>query len=47
MKGERVLGENIVDNGGFKIVYMVYRYWFKLKDLNEVKDFFGLILILE
>lgn len=29
------------------LVYMVYRYWVKLKDLNEVKDFFGLILILE
>lgn len=44
LKGERVLGENIADNGGLKTAYMAYRHWVKSKDSNEVKDLPGLTL---
>lgn len=47
LKGERVLGENIADNGGLKTAYMAYRHWFKSKDSNEVKDLPGLTLTQE
>eukprot|EP00105_Crassostrea_gigas_P006028 XP_011419816.1 PREDICTED: endothelin-converting enzyme 1 isoform X2 [Crassostrea gigas] len=44
LKGKRVLGENIADNGGLKTAYMAYRHWVKSKDSNEVKDLPGLTL---
>lgn len=47
LKGERVLGENIADNGGLKTAYMAYRHWVKSKDSNEVKDLPGLTLTQE
>lgn len=47
LKGERVLGENIADNGGLKTAYMAYRHWVKSQNSNEVKDLPGLTLTQE
>lgn len=47
LKGERVLGENIADNGGLKTAYVAYRHWVKSQASNEVKDLPGLTLTQE
>ena len=47
LKGERVLGENIADNGGLKTAYAAYKQWERSQGSAEVKNLPGLSLTQE
>nr|XP_022310931.1 endothelin-converting enzyme 2-like [Crassostrea virginica] len=47
LKGERVLGENIADNGGLKTAFTAYKQWERSQGSAEVKNLPGLSLTQE
>lgn len=43
VNGWYILGENIVDNGGFKVVYWVYQNWVKKNGVEQMLFILGFI----